>query len=393
MVLAVVALTIPILPLARRVGRRPAIAAAAVALVIARLSLSSSSLPLRYWMGAVGFGAGALLLVNVVGYVERRAVSVSLIAAVVLDQVLRLAGWGQDASLQAGWVPVQVVLTLAFLAAGVAWFRSPAERADPAGLERRSGGLRLRGGIALGTLLFLEFAALGSAIVLTRWAGVSFSVAAITLAAAGALALLLILRGLEPDTRTRAGGAVLACVTLGGVLAGSELHGPVAMIPFALGHTAALLLLNRALAPAGGRRGGGTVAGGLALLIALYVIHHAAAPAEPGSGLLGIVPFPAFVAAGILLVGSVLVLPRPEPAPPLAGWPLSIALAVAVIATAAALAVQGQRARAPVSAVAASSVESVGARGCVPSGRSPSCRVFRGGAEPTWNPGQQMTFA
>lgn len=318
----------PLLPLARWLDRRGAVAAAAVGSALFRVPMTHPSLETRLVGGALVVAAGAVFLTWAVGYLDRRALAGGVVIGLVVDQLLRLAGSSYDLSLQPGWLPVQAALSLGLVVLVVLWARNPRGVAqeetgpdsgegagDGDGLERRAGGLRLRGALALGALLFLDLHVVGLAPVVASWSGVeyAFAGAAVGLAGAAAIAAILLLRR---PTGGRTVTLLLVALSAGSAIAGYWLDGvPVALL-MAGGHMAALLLVSRALDPASGRRSGGRVVAGLAVFVAatiLYGLTFYAAFTLPFME--GQAPW-IFGAAGLLLAACFILLPRPAPIPP-----------------------------------------------------------------------------
>ena len=110
----------------------------------------------RLITGAVVVAGGSVFLAAAVGFLERRSVAGGFITAILLEQLLRLAGWSWDISLRDWWLLPQLGSALVVLAIAAFWQRMPAPVEDEDSLERRAGGLRLRGALALGLLLFLD---------------------------------------------------------------------------------------------------------------------------------------------------------------------------------------------------------------------------------------------
>ena len=340
LIIPVGALLAPALPFSRWLDRGTVLLGAAIATAALRVPLALPDPVLRLVLGAAVVAAGGIFLGKAVGYLDRRAVAAGTAAALLLDQLLHSAGWSWDVTLRTGWIPAQVLLSAAATMIAVRWKRAPEddEEEEVAGsLERRAGGLRLRGAVALGALLFLETAILARPAVAARWSGASFEVLSIAMAAAGAAAILaIILRG--PYPRGRMGVAALTATIAVAVLAPRPLSLPAwaAVTLVAAGHGAALLLLGRALVPAGGRRRGWTTATALALvyvlqaLLSMTAFHAFTFPRLAGASpwLIG--------GAALLLWAAIAVLPRPTAAlirrP---RWPGAVATVGAVAAAAA----------------------------------------------------------
>ena len=332
------ALLAPVLPLARLADRTAAVAIATVGIAVFRVPLIFPDFALRATFAALVVACGALFLTWAVGHYDGRSVAAGAIAGLVVDQLLRLAGTSWDLSLRPGWLPVQAVLSLILVLLVLAPDREEAMATRPptggSPLERRSGGLRLRGALALGALLFLDLHLLGIPPVIARWTGASYEMAALAVAGAGGLALgvALVDRGPIRDRRL----AMALVLLLGAALAaGPYLGGAPGAVLLAGGHGAALLLLARALNPASGRRGPIVVTAGMwmfAGLTALYAatfFHGYLFPILRGAA-------PWIIGAAVVFIGAAfLLLPQPPATPrrlPLR-WAAGSALGVVAIAT------------------------------------------------------------
>lgn len=334
------ALFAPLLQLTR-LGRYNAVAGTALAAAGARVLVCLPATEVRLVAGSVVIAAGAAFLSCAVGFLERRSVAAGVGAAVVLDQLLRLAGWGWSVTLRPWWLLPQLLVAAAVALVAMRWLAMPpapdsAEEGSQQGsLERRAGGLRLRGGVALALILFLDLHVLARAEVAARWLGVRYEVAAVLLAGAGAAAVLVLLAGNGPLGRYRSWSAGLALTAAAGVAAAWFVGGWVGGAAMAAGHAACILLLGRTLVPASGRRRGGTTTvafGLLAGLTALYAASFAPAamvPAAAGAPWI-------FLLAAVLLVLCLLLLPRPLATQPPLQRRLYAAIAGVVVVTCAA---------------------------------------------------------
>src|SRR5690606_36571297 len=162
LLLPLAALLAPALPLARFVGRERLLAAAAAVAALARLALWAPAFPARWLAGALLVAAGATFLAAAVGMLDRRAIASGAAAALLGVQLLRYLGWSWDLLLQPR-TPLLVIALLTAVHAALAgyWLLEPRTRRAAATLERRRGGMRLRGAIAFGCVLFLELTLLG----------------------------------------------------------------------------------------------------------------------------------------------------------------------------------------------------------------------------------------
>lgn len=350
--MAVAGFAAPMLPLGAPRGRDEVATHAGRAAILAGLLVRAGVAAAPAWRAGivlpllttaaavVGTAAGALYLNAVIGLMNRRAVAGGMVGALLLRQIVVHVSY--DATGMGGsWVMLGAAIVLA--AAGFAligrWRRAPAEhRADS--FERRAGGMRLRGAIAFGVLLFFE---LGSGLPLAATVDLPFTtpVQGALAAALGmvplALAWLFVVRG-GRMRRHRALAVVLSLILTFGVVL--PFQGPRSYVALALAgvlaQSAAFMLFERALAPASGRRSGRKLATGLLVFAALVVawaaalVFGAAGGRMIGSGLV--------LVAGIVLTVATYLTPRPVPAAaPLADrWLFGIAFAVPLLALLAA---------------------------------------------------------
>ncbi len=316
MLLPLAALCVPALPLARRIGRERLLAAAAAAAALARIALCFPAFPARWIASALVLAAGATFLSAAVGLFDRRTLSAGAAAALLLEQLLRFAGWSWDLLLRPG-APVlaQVGLSALATALAAAWLLQPPHDHGDSSLERRVGGMRLRGAVALACILFLELVMLARPEVAARLTGVPYPPLAAATAAICALAVFVLATRALPTASYRA--ITVSCALIAGVaavLAPGVGGWPGALLLLA-GHAAALVLLAPALTPASGSRKGWTLALMPLLLIGFAATHALtffAAFTLPS--LDGRAPLVIAAAAG-LLACVVLLLPRPLPAP------------------------------------------------------------------------------
>ncbi len=283
---SLLALLLPLLPLPRWLERGGAVAVAAAGVAIFRVPMIHPALPTRLAGAALVLAFAGLFLAWGSGWLDRGAVMAGAVSGLVVDQLLRLPGGGRDPSLAGAWLPVQLALSIALLASAGVFERATDAGEPPRGLERRSGGLRRRGALALGLLLFLDLQFLGNAAAVAAWAGAPFAMAALA-GACGAGAAMAVLLGHSDLTRTRAAAVALAALMAAGFLARGA--GTAGVVALAVGHGAALLLIARVLEPAAGRRTGVAVTLGLVVFVAvtgahLLLLHPGAGTQARGGG-------------------------------------------------------------------------------------------------------------
>jgi len=341
------ALLAPALPFSLWLDRRLTIAGVAAAGAIARMVVGVADPRLRLIAAVLVVACGAVFLGKIVGFMGRRVVAAAAATALTLDPMLRLSGWSWDPTLRPSWVPLQVPLSLAVIALAVAWWRvsrMEAAHANDASLERRAGGVRLRGAVAAACVLFLDQAVLGRPEAIAHWTAGSYEIAAAVTIVAGAAAAALLLTTPDPIGSERLITLALAAMAAGAtaIIYTGTARGAAALAIAGLARAGALLLLDRALVPAGGRRRGWRLATGLLLLLGLHAAYGLTFfPAQTWPALHG-QAITILLGAGLLLTVSLVLTPRPMPAPPPLGRPAVAVLGVAAYCAAAvALALRG----------------------------------------------------
>lgn len=306
----------PALGLGHRWGREAAIRrlAAVAALSAPLAALLQNGLAL-VCAGIAVAAAGSYLGASI-GYLNRRAVAAGVAAGIVLEHVLRTAA----TSLVQGGLPAALVfagLGVTALSAEYRWRSSPdEERRDS--LERRAGGLRLRGGIGLGTLLYLD-----ARMVAPDGSETPVWFVAL-LVAVGLATCVLLARGLDVYRHRMMAVGLGALAGLGALLAQESTVGVLAPLWLA-GHGAALLLLDRALAPVSGRRSGWNLVVAFGMLIGFELASAGwsfTLPFGAASGWLAL--------AGLLALAATYLTPRPVAAASAARPALLLPVAAAV---------------------------------------------------------------
>lgn len=336
MLLPLAAIAVPALPLARRLGRERLLAIAAAVTALARVALCLPSFSVRWIASAAVVGAGAMFLSAAVGLMERRALTAGAVSALLLEQLLRFVGWSWDILLRPG-TPMLAQVVISAIAAALAglWLVQPGSTADVSSLERRLGGVRLRGAIVLGCVLFLELAVLARPAVAARWTGVPYALMACALIAVTAAAVVLLAMRSLPLAHYRT--LTVGCALTAGTAAAlaSHVRGWPGALLLVAGHAAALTLFAPALTPAGGKRKGWTLSIVPLVLIGFVALHALTFFAAFTIPALHERASLVIAGAGILLAFILLVVPRPLAAPPIDVRPAAVlatgALLVAVV--------------------------------------------------------------
>ena len=303
-------LALPLLPLPLTRSRRQATALAAALTAVARVAAASPQSHAAGLAAALAMAAAAIYLGTGVGLLARRSVAGGAALALCLDVLVRWLGTPGPAVARM-LIPAAEALPLLALAA----LSLSSETRPVEGLERRAGGLRLRGAVALGAILFLESSALAAPWAAARGGAFAPGLLAPGLAAVSLGAALWLLAGGGPARLYRPRLVLMGARAGTAAKFAGALRGPAAAVLLVAGHLCALLLLGRALAPASGRRGAWTGAGVLATLALLDGLL-ALATAAPPELIVRATPWVHALAA-LLLVAALVLIPRPAPADPL----------------------------------------------------------------------------
>jgi adenosylcobinamide-GDP ribazoletransferase len=299
------AILLPLIPVPRRARGRELVWLAATAAVLRLVALAPTP-EIRFPAAAALVACAALFLGRAVGRVAPTTLAAAYGVAVAADQLLVVVGASLDPSLGPWWWPAQLALSATLAATAAAWLR-PDPAAPPRTGERRASGLRLRAGVALGALLFMDLHLLGAPAVVARLARLSFEAGAMATGLGTGVALAVLAVG-AVGRWARWHAPVLGMVAGTAALVGWWAAGPGVLAGLAAGHAAAILLMARVLEPAGGRRGGFGVA---ACLLILLVAGLAFGFTGSGSVALAVV-----AAAMVAAIGAAAVLPRGGGVPP-----------------------------------------------------------------------------
>jgi endonuclease/exonuclease/phosphatase family metal-dependent hydrolase len=159
-VLILIALAAPAI-----VPRRPAriwLGVSAILTALARIAMTINDAPIRYWSALVILAAGGIYLGSLMAR-NRKAFFRAMIIALVLDQVLRVAGDTYDLSLRPAWLIPQILWSILIVLAAIVVQRDSQEPPET------EGGLNLVGGLALGGFLFIETSLFALPNGIARW--------------------------------------------------------------------------------------------------------------------------------------------------------------------------------------------------------------------------------
>ncbi|MFQ5813851.1 MAG: endonuclease/exonuclease/phosphatase family protein [Anaerolineae bacterium] len=246
--LALLAFLTPLLAPRRGRGIHLTLLVTSLLVFLSRVPLTLNSPELRLYSSLLIVAGGGLY---VAALLRERAVALPglFIAALAGDQLFRALGDTLDITLRDGWLPYQIIVSVALAVLSAIVFYSEVFRRPPRqareGSERRPGFL---GGLAVGACLFLETSLLAFPNALARWSGVSYSVLTPSL-------LLITLLPLLPSVQTllrrlltkQVWGLLLSLLTCLCLAAGYLLQGFLAGMALLLAQLSVLLALPGAL--------------------------------------------------------------------------------------------------------------------------------------------------
>jgi endonuclease/exonuclease/phosphatase family metal-dependent hydrolase len=258
----------------------------------------------------------------------------SLIAALAADQLFRALGNTFDITLRDGWLPYQVILSVALF--GLSWtlFSLARGRLEEVSTQR----LGLMGGLAIGACLFLELSLLSFPSAVARWSGGSYA------ALAPALLLVTLLPLLPGTQRWRRRwqeirgvtfwlwGMVLVLLTCASLAVGYLFNGFMASVALLLSQFLVLLALPGALTGDRDRIGPGLAVGNLFFLLLNFAYAFAFTYAYTlaffrGTGL----PIVLVGALAVTLPAAVKRLPAPVQELPLRGVQWAVAALLVLV--------------------------------------------------------------
>lgn len=264
-VLILLALAAPIV-----VPRTPArswMGISAIITALARIAITINDAQVRYWSAVVVLAAGGIYLASLLAR-DRKEAFRAMIVALILDQVLRVAGDTYDLSLRPPWLIPQILWSALVVLAAVLLLRERAEESEA------GGGLNFLGGLALGCFLFVETSLLSLPNAMARWTNGSYAVIAGLLLV---ITMLPLIPGLQLTRWVRSHGPRLLFVALSvaGVLWGYFGSGVVAWLALIAVQALVLvglthLLLNPLRRPS---KAGTSLAVGLLLFMILNFLN------------------------------------------------------------------------------------------------------------------------
>src|SRR5688500_19058340 len=158
-------------PLVRWLERDRLLGYAAISAAVLRIGLCLPPLLTRTLFSATVLACCGIFIVAATGSFSRRINAAGAATGIVLDQVLRLFGRSYDLTMRQQWLPAQLGIAAIVIMIAITFMSTP-EAPDGTDqeerLERRAGGLRLRGAISVGCILFLETTVVGMPEVAAR---------------------------------------------------------------------------------------------------------------------------------------------------------------------------------------------------------------------------------
>jgi len=252
--LALLAFLASLLAPRRRRGIQLTLLVTSLLVFLSRISLTLNNPDIRLYSSLLIVAGGGLYAAALL---RERAVSFPrlFIAAWAGDQLFRAFGHTFDITLRDGWLPYQIVISVALAVLSVVAFYGGVFRRPPRQAEgspqRRLGFL---GGLAIGAFIFLETSLLAFPNAIARWSAVSYSVLTPSLLLITLLPLLPGVQGLRRRLFTKqVSGLLLSLFTCLCLAAGYLFQGVLAGIALLLAQLLVLLALPGALV--GVRRG------------------------------------------------------------------------------------------------------------------------------------------
>ena len=194
-----------------------ALTGAALFVFAARPVLNVNELMPRYWAGLVVLAAGGVYLAALIRSTPD-IVAPSLIAALVLDQVLRALGNTYDLSIRPDLLSTQIAISLALVLLAL-WVFGKREPPAP------SGQLSVTGGLAVGAALFVLTSLLTLPNAMARWSDFEYTTIAPVLIAVTCTPLLPSIRNAARQLQSRRSKAGLLALLLIGLVIGYQRWG------------------------------------------------------------------------------------------------------------------------------------------------------------------------
>ena len=240
-----------------------ALTGAALFVFAARPVLNVNELMPRYWAGLVVLAAGGVYLAALIRSAPD-IVAPSLIAALVLDQVLRALGNTYDLSIRPDLLSTQIAISLALVLLAL-WVFGKREPPAP------SGQLSVTGGLAVSAALFVLTSLLTLPNAMARWSDFEYTAIAPVLIAVTCTPLLPPIRNAARQLQSRRSKAGLLALLLIGLVIGYQRWGIWSALGLLAACMVTLVCLVRAVAPRDEKpdRTGLGLTLGLLLLLAL----------------------------------------------------------------------------------------------------------------------------
>ncbi len=265
--LVVLAFIAPLWTPKKNRNRRALVFAALTAL--ARVSLSVNLAGVRFWGSLFAVAFGSLYLTTHL-QIKRRSFVLTMLSALVLDQLLRAAGDTYDISLRSSWLSVQILWGLAVISLAIILFRQTNDE------EIEITGIRVVDGIALCGFIFLQISLLSFPNAVARWSSTTYFASAAALM--GMLVLFTITSVRDMFVRvfqSSLAGIGISLLLLLGLIVGYFSEGGLSLLALLLAQFAALLNFGSALerTPKTYRISGSNIALGMLLFLLLNFLY------------------------------------------------------------------------------------------------------------------------
>jgi endonuclease/exonuclease/phosphatase family metal-dependent hydrolase len=218
-----------------------ALTGAALFVFAARPVLNVNELMPRYWAGLIVLAAGGCYLAALIRSTPD-IVAPSLIAALVLDQVLRALGNTYDLSIRPDFLSTQIAISLALVLLAL-WVFGKRESPAP------SGQLSVTSGLAVGAALFVLTSLLTLPNAMARWSDFEYTAIAPVLIAVTCTPLLPPMRNAARQLQSRRSKAGLLALLLIGLVIGYQRWGIWSALGLLAACMVTLVCLMRATAP------------------------------------------------------------------------------------------------------------------------------------------------
>jgi endonuclease/exonuclease/phosphatase family metal-dependent hydrolase len=204
---------------------------------VARISISVNVAIVRYWGSLFVILAGLIYLVGLLRD-HRRYVFTSVVLALSLDSLFKVAGTTLDITLRSWWLPIQLLWALGLLWLGLQLRSGESEK------QTSNTGLGIGAGLSLGGFFFLQTSLLSLPNAVARWSAVSYAVIAPFMLA---VTVLFLVRNLQKTftglVNNQLARYLFLLFLIAGLLLGYFSTGLLSLLGLLLTHFSSLLIL------------------------------------------------------------------------------------------------------------------------------------------------------